>query len=105
MRKKPTEEGRRLFAEMQKIGEEKRKNYQLATEQARIPNGFRYGVIRSSGSSMKFNAIHETFEQAEAQAISLLAQSVQNNDHNPLFSIVKIEKSFLFDGKEFKEVV
>lgn len=105
MRKKPTEEGRMMYAKMVEIGEEKRKNYKLATEQARIPNGFRYAVIRSSGSSMKFNAIHETFEQAEKQAIELLAKAVQENIDNPLFSVIKIEKSFLFDGKEFKEVV
>lgn len=99
------EERRKIHEEAVKHGEENRKNYHLATEQAKIPNGFRYGVIRSSGSSMKFKAIHETFEQAEEQAIALLAKAVQENQPNPLYSIIKIEKSFFFDGKEFKEVV
>lgn len=102
---KASEEGRLRHQAMVEEAAKIRKDYNIAIEHIKKPNGYRYGVMRLSGSSMKFKAIHETIEQAEEQAIALLAESLQNGDVNPVFSVVRVEKSYTFDGVEFKEVV
>lgn len=102
---KASEAGRLRHQAMVEEAAKIRKDYNIAIDHITKSDGYRYGVMRLSGSSMKFKAIHETFEDAEKQAISLLANSVQGGDVNPVFSIVRVEKSFTFDGSEFKEVV
>lgn len=102
---KASEQGRLRHQAMIEQAEQKRKELNSAIEHITKQDGYRYGVMRLSGSSMKFKAIHESIEKAEEQAILLLADSVQKGDLNPVFSIIKVEKSYTFDGSGFKEVV
>lgn len=102
---KATEKGRLRHQAMVEEAEKRRVNYHIAVEHALKSDGFRYGVMRLSGTSMKFKAIHETIEKAEEQAIALLAESVQRGESTSSYSIIRIEKSYLFDGSNFKEVV
>lgn len=77
----------------------------LMVEEMLKEDGYRYAVFRHSfsGKKMSFVVAYKTKKEAEDQAVKLLADQLTRSDRTA-FSVVKIEKTFIFDNG-FKELL
>lgn len=78
---------------------------QLMVEEILKEDGYRYAVFRHSfnGKKMSFAVAYKTKQEAEDQAVKLLADQLSRSEKGA-FSVVKIEKTFIFDNG-FKELL
>ena len=71
-------------------------------------DGHTYAVFRAgvSGRAMRFTSLHETEEQAEAEAVRLLALSVADGvaGRVRIFTVLRVRTSFIHDGTAFLKV-
>lgn len=84
---------------------QERLDRKLMVEEILKEDGYRYAVFRHSfsGRKMSFAVAYKTKQEAEDQAVKLLADQLTRSDKTA-FSVVKIEKTYLFNNG-FKELL